>query len=180
MYKGDNKTALASQKMISDALFKLLKYKSFSSISISELCKEAQISRQTFYTLFKSKENIILYEFENKHSFVIDIFANAEKITLKDLCHYYSLYINNNFDFIKSIIDNGLSNTLFEDFYNSLLSCKRIASEQYEYDKEYFAVFVAGALTSIAKIYVTNGQQESSDTIEKRTYSLFIGNFFYN
>ena len=49
MYTGDNKTAVLSQQLISDALLSILEEKAFEDISISELCKKAQVSRQTFY-----------------------------------------------------------------------------------------------------------------------------------
>lgn len=179
MYTGDNKTALTSQRLIADALLVLLKFKQFSDISISELCKEAQVSRQTFYTLFESKENVITYELENKCPFSMEIMTNKEKISLQDLCYCYSLYVKNNFDFIKLIIDNGLSQILFGSFYRSLLSCKRVIPEEYQVNRDYIAFFIAGGLTSIAKNYVKKGPFDDSNFIENLTYTLFSGAFFY-
>lgn len=120
MYNGDNKIASTSQKIISEALFKLL----------------------------------------------------------KDFCYCYSIYLNNNFDFIKLIIDNNLSETLYEGFYTAFISCKKILPEQYESIREHVAIFVASGLTSIAKTCVMNGFCESSDSIENLTYSLFSGMVF--
>ena len=62
MYKGTNKTALCSQKNIADTFVQLLRDNNYTAISVSRICKAAQVSRQTFYSLFESKENIILYE----------------------------------------------------------------------------------------------------------------------
>lgn len=178
MYKGNNKTAIASQDMISQALLKLLQYKSFFNISISELCKEAQISRQTFYSLFKSKENVILYQIENKYKFTLDLFADKEHLTLQDLCYCYNLYMNNNMDYIKMLIDNNLSQTLYKGFYNGFISCRRIIPEKYESMREFIAVFVAHGLTSIAKTYVLNGLPEGIDSLDDMIYLLFSGKYF--
>ena len=52
MYCGKNKTALGSQQQIAKTLLLLLSEKSYQDISMSELCREAGISRQTFYSLF--------------------------------------------------------------------------------------------------------------------------------
>ena len=58
MYCGCNPTALASQLQISEALVRLMERKGYSEITVSELCRESGISRQTFYTLFHAKENV--------------------------------------------------------------------------------------------------------------------------
>lgn len=136
MYIGDNKTALASQRLIADALLTLLKSKSFSDISISELCKEAKVSRQTFYTLFKSKENIIIYELQSKYPFVLN---DKDVISLQDMCYYFSLYIKTNYKFLKLIIDNGLSQILFDSLNQGFLSCSSIIPKEYEKNRDFIA-----------------------------------------
>ena len=69
MYEGCNKTALTSQSAIADALLNLMEEKPYTRISVSEICKSAGVSRQTFYTLFASKDNVIAYELERKYCF---------------------------------------------------------------------------------------------------------------
>ena len=61
MYCGSNKTALMSQELISRAMMRLIQEKPFTQISVSELCKTAGISRQTFYSLFTSRENVMVF-----------------------------------------------------------------------------------------------------------------------
>ena len=70
MYKGTNKTALFSQKLIGDAMLRLLENTPFAEISVSDLCKEADVSRQTFYSLFGSKENVIAYTIQNSCCYI--------------------------------------------------------------------------------------------------------------
>ena len=61
MYCGTNPTALLNQRQLAEALFRLMEQKPFSAISVSELCRAASISRQTFYSLFDSKESVVTY-----------------------------------------------------------------------------------------------------------------------
>ena len=61
MYCGNNKVALSSQRQIAQALMQLIDEKPYQDITISELCKTAGISRQTFYTLFTSRENVVTF-----------------------------------------------------------------------------------------------------------------------
>ena len=61
MYCGSNPTARLSQRQLAQAMFRLLEAKPFSAITVSELCRAAAVSRQTFYSLFDSKESVITY-----------------------------------------------------------------------------------------------------------------------
>ena len=72
MYKGSNKSALLSQKLISEALLRLLESMPFNDISVSDLCREAQVSRQTFYSLFGTKENVVIYELSHNCCYLPD------------------------------------------------------------------------------------------------------------
>lgn len=57
----ENPIAIRSKKMLSDALIELLHQKSFNAISVGELVETADLSRRTFYRLFSTKEEILLY-----------------------------------------------------------------------------------------------------------------------
>ena len=72
MYQGSNKTALSSQKSIAQGFTELMHEKEYSKISISEICQRSGVSRQTFYTLFESKENIVIFILAKSHDFKPD------------------------------------------------------------------------------------------------------------
>ena len=175
MYKGKNKTALMSQKCIKEAFFALLKEKNFQDITISDLCKKADISRQTFYSLFKNKENILIYEL--KHTYPFAMCQYNEDVTLQKLCTSFSSYLNENYCFIKLLIDNDYGQLLYQMFYQSLLHCHCDMRDEAAIKDEYFASFMAGGMLSITKTYVTKEKREQS-FIEKITYELFSGTFF--
>lgn len=59
MYTGANPTALKSRQWIMKALIHLMMQKDYASISVKEICKQADLSRQTFYNLFSSKDDIL-------------------------------------------------------------------------------------------------------------------------
>ncbi len=61
MYKGKHKTAVKSQKVIAEAFFDILLERSYYDVSIKEICAQAGISRQTFYSLFGTKEDVIRF-----------------------------------------------------------------------------------------------------------------------
>lgn len=63
-FRNKNKTAIRSQHMISDALFSLMKRKSFQQITVTEICEEAAIGRKTFYRNFELREDVIDFQLD--------------------------------------------------------------------------------------------------------------------
>lgn len=51
MYRGNNVTAIQSQRWLGEALIDLMKEKAYSAITIADICKRADLSRQTFYNV---------------------------------------------------------------------------------------------------------------------------------
>lgn len=61
-----NRITEQTKQWFVEALFSLMKTKDYSQISVTEICKEAQLSRRTFYRRFKTKQAILDFYFEKK------------------------------------------------------------------------------------------------------------------
>lgn len=61
MYQGNNATALRSQEWLCESLAKLMGVQPYASITIGAICKHADLSRQTFYNVFDSKEEVLRF-----------------------------------------------------------------------------------------------------------------------
>lgn len=178
MYTGSNKTALTSQKQIADALTQLLRTNSYTSISISAICKEAGVSRQTFYSLFESKENIIIYELSKKHSFQPEETCCCKSMSLSDLCHAYSCYITDKKELLSLLVKNDIVYLMHECLYDSLYSCTCFQPQAEGQRRAFLAEFFAGGLSGIVKIYITQGAEMSQKELEDTIYGLFSGDYF--
>ena len=179
MYEGSNKTALTSQSAIADALLSLMKEKSYARISVSEICKCAGVSRQTFYTLFESKDNVIAFELQRKYCFNPEGHESCStSLSLKDLCHAYSFYITDRRDILSLLVRNDILYLLQDSLYNSILGCSCCLPECPGQDRIYAADFLAGGLTGVARNYVLQGNSSSREHLEGILYSLFSGSFF--
>ncbi|MGM9531699.1 TetR/AcrR family transcriptional regulator [Intestinibacter sp.] len=176
MYQGDNKIALASQKHIAETLVNMLKIKEYSEISISQLCKEANVSRQTFYSLFQSKENVISYEIKNNYPFILD--NEKENLNLENLCHNFAIYVNQNSSFLKKIVESNLSQIIYDCFYQSILSCNRIIPAQYNNKKRSIAAFLAGGLCSLVIDFANNDEEVCQKNLKETAYLLLSGTVF--
>ena len=124
MYQGCNKTALCSQKTIAEGFYELLKEKEYSKITASEICKKSGVSRQTFYSLFSSKENIVAFILSKEYSFN----PNEEcKCTghpsLSELSRGFSSFIVQKGDFIDLLEKNNIIYLMQETLYEGFSCC---------------------------------------------------------
>lgn len=62
MNKMNYRIAQQSKKMLTYALFELMKTNEYAMITVTQVCQEADLSRRTFYRLYETKEDI-LYEY---------------------------------------------------------------------------------------------------------------------
>ena len=64
MERSMHSLAQKSRKRIVDSLICLLGKKSYESITVSELCRKAQVDRRTFYRNFKNKEDVMEFHIQ--------------------------------------------------------------------------------------------------------------------
>lgn len=179
MYQGNNKTALASQKCIAESFVKLLRKKEYSKISISEICDEAGISRQTFYSLFSSKENIISFELSKKYFFDVgDECKCCGLPTLDELSHGYALFIEGKSEFIELLVKNNIIYLMQECLYESFVNCDGWKEMTDGRSALVTADFIAAGLTTVAKHYVLNRSDFQGEKLKELIYTLFNGDYF--
>lgn len=60
MEKKENRRILVTKKMLKEALLRLLEQESLEKINISELCREADINRTTFYKHYSTPRDVLM------------------------------------------------------------------------------------------------------------------------
>ncbi len=176
MYCGSNKTAIASQRQVSAALMELLNEKKFSEITISELCKKAGISRQTFYILFKAKENVVIFTLQDQYAYSLGDSIEG-KLTMRKFCECYAQYIIANQDYLKTLVDNGIEHLMYESLYCAM-TCEKCQTAIHVDNRTYAAHYLSGAIVSIMKAYVEEGCTTSREDLVEIIFTMFSGNLF--
>ena len=109
MYQGCNKTALCSQKNIAEGFWDLLREKEYSKITASEICKKSGVSRQTFYSLFSSKENVVAFILSKEYAFnPTEECGCCGRPTLAQPSRAYASFIVQKSDFIELLEKNHI------------------------------------------------------------------------
>ena len=176
MYCGCNPIALSSQAQISEALNRLMSRKPFSSITVSELCRESGVSRQTFYSLFSSMENVVVFTLQTR---ACQLPHKSEDVsTLEQFCSCYSRYICENRDYLRLLVENGVAYLLYHSIYESLCCCREQCAEPSSPEHSYAAHFLAGALTGVVRRYCDTEPPDSADALYQALYGLLEGGLF--
>ena len=175
MYTGNNKIALQSKKEIQNSLLILLEKKDYNSISISELCKKAQVSRQTFYTLYKTKENIVIDLFNN-------VLYNPNipkredgKFNVEKYYCYFSNYLIANYKVLKLFEKNNLLHYLYSTLYSSIIDFPNYFTNYDDKTKQYIASFIASGYMAITYSFLANNGTDNSDYLIEKMNFLFSG-----
>lgn len=174
MVNGGSTKIIKSQKLLINAFLDSLKTKDFKDIQIKEICLKAKLTRQTFYSLFSTKENMLNFHLKYNCPFILDkIGTNNSKITIDDLSNRFEEFYLENKEFLKVLIDNKFYDYIFNHFYNSINNA-RIPIIKEGTDKHAGSMFISGGLIGILKISLENDYKE----IAQLTKNLFSGNQF--
>lgn len=179
MYQGCNKTALCSQKTIAEGFYELLKEKEYSKITASEICKKSGVSRQTFYSLFSSKENIVAFILSKEYSFNPSEECKCGGTpTLRELSKGFSSFIVQKGDFIDLLEKNNIIYLMQETLYDGFYCCSDTGSCREMLPHDLAVDFIASGLTTIAKHYVKCRSEITCSQLEEMIYVLFSGELF--
>lgn len=179
MYYGNNPTALQSQKMLVDALLGLMEHKEFSKITIKELCESAMISRQTFYSLFDSKEEVIGLHLDTLFNDYMERFVRSQKaLTVKGLCDNTISYLINQKDLIQIMVKRNLDHVVKEKIENYLLNLNNLLWTTKREGQKYAIAFFTGALMSVISLAVKNNDFEDETKISKLIEEIVTGKYF--
>ena len=177
MYQGKNPKAVASQRLLLDALNELMQEKEFRDISISELCCRSGVSRQTFYSLFGTKENILLYQLDLLNDTKPEHGEDAV-LRLADTCDRYSRYVSSNYARLSALVRNGLTDVLYLQFYQAMSSCRRSFLDIDEEQAEYAAQFMSAGLCKLTEKYITEHKQPDPTELADLSFRIMSGSIY--
>ena len=165
-----NPIAIQSKYMFVDALLELMREKSYNQISVSELSAKADLSRRTFYRLFNSLDEILLFHIHDLWSQKSnELYSSSDKSylhTSEFALHFW--YENKELTIL--LYQNGLVN-IMQQFIND------ISFEIYHIQKanhqlaanpealEYALSYSSGGILNIICTWASKGMDKSPDEL---------------
>ena len=143
MYCGCNEKAIRSQRAIARALLRQMEREPYDTISISALCREAGVSRPTFYSLFGSKDDVVSFLLRESYSYAPA--KSCDSLSeLETMCLGYSRYITDQRHFLSLLVENAIGYLLYRSIFEALLGCDCFLSGRDPSSRRYAANFAAG------------------------------------
>lgn len=180
MYIGENQTAKRSMTWLDGALMKLLKKERYAKITVKDICREADLSRQTFYQMFESKDELMEYHFMNLFAGFKKECGNFDGIDCGELAKRFFLFFHNEREFVELLIANNMTRLLERQFeqYLPQISLFRRINETERYP-DHSVAFVAGALTQTLIHWFQGGFQPEISVIGALTEDIITGRTYH-
>jgi AcrR family transcriptional regulator len=161
-----------SKDMIKEGLITLLRKKKYQEITVSELAKEAAVSRMTLYRHFGDIDEVFLYYLEGILADVKKQIDNLEQPKTSDLiCARFRVLKASG---IADILQNDNQLTIMLETF-SLLSRKEFSELLPNFNDGYLALFISGGINSMTKKWVENGMKEVPEEMTKKIMMMVAG-----
>ena len=167
-----SRATLFSKKAISETLFRLLQKKPYEDITITELCKQADVVRKTFYNNFDSKDDVLFFIMDDifleLKPYIDKPFMYAGDILLyvfkfievhkKDLLLFYERGL---FNFARSSIVKYVTKERF------LMHSEQAEANLSGFD--YTAACISATIASVIETWIKNSFKESVEFLAEFT-----------
>lgn len=158
-----------SKKLISEAFLRLLQYKSINEISISQIAKEAKIGRNTFYTHFQKKEDVLYYMMHGILEEVKEELSKKSNLSIRDFLLWRFTFIKNN-PLMAVFRKHNEIKQLFFHFREKNSSVLNF----YEQKDIYVSEFFQGGIDYVTSKWILSGMKESPDEMTNKILSLIM------
>lgn len=176
-----------TRKLLQVALISLLRRKPLAKIQIKEIVEEADVSRPTFYQHFETKENLLFSLmddlFERIH---IAVFHNVEDggsvDILQLLTSSYEQWLLHSEE-LKWVLQVENKDLLIETLRPHIQALRAEVDKHFTPPEiiqtyvNYETSFVCGGLYMLIRDWISNGMQESAETMGKITFLLVDNGF---
>lgn len=176
MYSGNNLIALQSRQWLVDALLSLIMEKDYTKITIKEICKKADLSRQTFYNFFEQKDDIIRFWFRERYKIILSKYESSKKLDIKDITDVFADFLNENQEVLKFIINQELENIIADEISKLIpaFAAKVIENIEQKHTCKYVNAFFTGALTQILICWFKDEQKLSKEELSELLLDLLF------
>ena len=161
--------AIKTKNQISKALIELLNNKPLDLITIKELAKKAEISRTAFYNNFNNLDDVLNYIYQRAHKQIFkEKYSQLEYVYSDEHILDMISFFDKNSKLLLVLIKWNLIELIAK--YNTEIVLGYTQHYKNKFIREhafYFISYYHGSLFNICTYWITNGKQESIETLFK-------------
>lgn len=154
MYTGTNPKALLTVTLLADAFEREIQEKNYEKINIRALCARAQVSRQAFYNVYDSKEEVLRFCIDRVFDEVMERRKEhgAPRQGTVDAHESIRLFVDTFYEnraFMDRIVANHLEKELTEEFVFAITDLTNQEGWKEDQYTDYQLAFYAGGIVQI-------------------------------
>lgn len=161
--------AIKTKNQISKALIELLNNKPLDLITIKELAKKAEISRTAFYNNFNNLDDVLKYIYQRAHKQIFkEKYSQLEYVYSDEHILDMISFFDKNSKLLLVLIKWNLIELIAK--YNTEIVLGYTQHYKNKFIREhafYFISYYHDSLFNICTYWITNGKQESIETLFK-------------
>lgn len=168
-------TSIRTQKAIAKALISLLQEREYEKITVTDICKSADLVRKTFYNNFKSKDQVVT-------QMMTDIFKRMEqsleleKMSVREILLAVFSFVEKNREFLILFYNRGLLRFAHESI-RAYITEEHILSK---YSKEqldaqaykYIEAQISAVIISVIETWIENEFEDSVEFLAELTEAM--------
>jgi AcrR family transcriptional regulator len=176
--KGNRRT-LYSKKVIIDAFLKLLQEKNLNKITVTDICKEADINRGTFYSYYNDPFDLMRRIEEEMAEKMMSTINIAGDESIKNILSDIFKLIIENIELCKIIFNekNGshVLNTILKSAYvRTIEEQKKRFPHASETQLEYFFTYITGGTIEIVRKWINDDMKLPSEEVIRILETMYM------
>lgn len=159
---------------IGQALYSLILKMPYEEITISDICKEAKISRVSFYHYFDKKDDVLIQFCDERFAEFFEDFSKVEKMTFEDLIEEMFTFIKNHSHEMALLRYANKEDILLKQFqsYAKYIIYHSSTSNLFSNHQEpHFSTFLTGGIIQVLLAWIDEGMITPVEEIKKEILS---------
>lgn len=171
----NDKRMITSARMISEAFDECMEKKAFDNITITEILLRAKVSRSTFYRIFDSTVDILIYQCDKAFE---DILENlkleiTDNMTVKEIIVKYTAAWLDNYKLAETIVNANRMEILFHSNNKYIKDIISTVSTKIDFSDMQFE-YMASALSAVFVTWIRTGKKSSPEELVQSLSQIII------
>lgn len=179
MYEGNNPTALNSRTWLVQSLLSLMEEVPYSKITVRDICTKADLSRQTFYNFFDTKDDMIRFCIRQCYGEMMERLASKAPLQLIDVTGQMAETFEKNQKLIRLIISHKLNALLEAEIASAIhLFAEDVKPHMEDSLSQYGTEFLIGGISHTVLYWFQDSQPLSAEQLSDLLFDILSGAYF--
>lgn len=163
MKQSDNPVAQRSQAWFVQALEALVEEKGYDTITVTDICKRADLDRRTFYRSFTGKEDLLMEVMARARRTCLDMYAQAAPHTRYTAIRTFFAFFSQRMTFIRGMEAGSAQGVLFRVFEEvSRVVFEEMLGQDPQMDA-YLLTYQIGGFWNVLRTWIAGGAKASPE-----------------